>query len=385
VRRGAITFLAVAGAACGNGGGGGTEIDAQPDGFDRLALLERVGAHVDANYAAFATESAELATAVTAWCAALGGTDADATRAAAQQAWRDAIDVWQRAEAILVGPPAAEMNTLRDRIYSWPLASTCAVDQDVVARWTDPDTFDVATRLNNRRSLAAVEYLLFAPSLAHTCPSQSAPPGWDAMADADRLAARCGLAAAVTEDVAAQAAVVDGGWDAYLATLTGAASLQDSLNVVSDAMFYVDTMAKDMKLGETSGVVANTCGTVQEPCLAEVEHRTADHGKPALLANLRSLQVVFTGTIDGEEGTGFDDFLTALGAEDLATRMTGELEGGIAAVEALDGTMLEALASDYTDVVAAHAAVKLFTDDLKSQFLTVLGLDIPDDVAADND
>jgi hypothetical protein len=28
---------------------------------------------------------------------------------------------------------------------------------------------------------------------------------------------------------------------------------------------------------------------------------------------------------------------------------------------------------------------KLFTDDLKSQFLTVLGLDIPDDVATDND
>jgi hypothetical protein len=47
--------------------------------------------------------------------------------------------------------------------------------------------------------------------------------------------------------------------------------------------------------------------------------------------------------------------------------------------------MLEALANDYADVVAAHAAVKLFTDDLKSQFLTVLGLDIPDDVAADND
>jgi hypothetical protein len=36
-------------------------------------------------------------------------------------------------------------------------------------------------------------------------------------------------------------------------------------------------------------------------------------------------------------------------------------------------------------VVQTHAAITLFTDDLKSQFLTVLALDIPDDVAADND
>jgi hypothetical protein len=36
-------------------------------------------------------------------------------------------------------------------------------------------------------------------------------------------------------------------------------------------------------------------------------------------------------------------------------------------------------------VVATHSATKAFTDDLKSQFLTVLGLDVPDDAAADND
>ena len=34
---------------------------------------------------------------------------------------------------------------------------------------------------------------------------------------------------------------------------------------------------------------------------------------------------------------------------------------------------------------AGTAAIVAFTDDLKSQFLTVLALEIPNDVAADND
>ena len=35
--------------------------------------------------------------------------------------------------------------------------------------------------------------------------------------------------------------------------------------------------------------------------------------------------------------------------------------------------------------VAVHTTTKAVTTDLKTQFLTVLGLDIPDDVAGDND
>ena len=35
--------------------------------------------------------------------------------------------------------------------------------------------------------------------------------------------------------------------------------------------------------------------------------------------------------------------------------------------------------------VATYRAIDMFTDDLKSQFLTLLALEIPDDVAGDND
>jgi hypothetical protein len=51
----------------------------------------------------------------------------------------------------------------------------------------------------------------------------------------------------------------------------------------------------------------------------------------------------------------------------------------------LPDSFVTALQTNRAAVVETHAAVTLFTDDMKSQFLTVLALDIPDDVAADND
>ena len=61
------------------------------------------------------------------------------------------------------------------------------------------------------------------------------------------------------------------------------------------------------------------------------------------------------------------------------------LDAAIEKANALPDSYVGALQSNYSAVVETHAAITLFTDDLKSQFLTVLALDIPDDVAADND
>ena len=53
--------------------------------------------------------------------------------------------------------------------------------------------------------------------------------------------------------------------------------------------------------------------------------------------------------------------------------------------EAIPGTMEEALANNPAAVVAAHTAVKAMTDDLKSRFVNVLNLRVPDEGAGDND
>lgn len=394
----ALAVAALALAACGGGGGGGGDDDDRPDApddsFDRRALIEHLATNVLLpGYVAFADDAAALVTAVDAYCDALVAGDAIAERDAARAAWRDAADAWERNDAILVGPAAMDFKALRNRIYAWPLAATCGVDNETVTYWSAPSSYDVAAEFDNVRSLVAVEYLLFTASSQHTCTNP--PAGWDALG-AELPRARCGLAAAIAADVAAQGAVVRDAWDPasgnYVAQLVEAGtsassvgSLQEAANLVSDALFYVDTMVKDMKLGEAAGIAVNSCGTIQEPCVREVEHRHADHATAAIRINLRTLREAFTGTTATVDGPGFDDWLSAVGAEDVAARMTGSLDAAIAAADAVPDSFLTALAGDYDAVVALHTAVKAFTDDLKSQFLTVLGLDIPDDVAADND
>lgn len=388
-----FTLAALLG-ACGDDGGPAPAIDAAVDTFDRKTLLANLGENVVLPvYESFDARVTDMATAIDAHCAGLGTADEASLRAAAQDAWKQSMNAWQLVEVMLFGPVSMNEGALRDVVYSWPIVSTCAVDQDVNLHRTDPASYDIATRLTNRRGLAALEHVLFNDDLAHTCPPQAAPVGWDALVDADRKSARCSFAQVAVADLAAQAQTLLDAWrpgtGAYLAAFTSASafeSAQAGLNVVSDAMFYLDTETKDMKLAEPAGIAVNVCNTTGQPCPAELESLLARHSRDNVLTNLRGFQMLFIGQgLDGVDGVGFDDFLRALDAAPVADQMSANIAAAIAAVEAIPGAMEDALQSDYQAVVDAHAGVKAVTDLLKTQFLTVLGLDLPDGGASDND
>lgn len=376
-------------------GGDPARPDGPPtDGFDRSALLAHLGRDVLLPLqSSFKVQATALPPAIAAHCDALDAGAPGTTGDAARDAWRAAIDAWEATEAVLVGPAAMDSKLLRDKIYGWPLLATCDLDRDTVTSWNDPASYDVDAKLVRARSLAAVEYLLFPPSTNHTC--AVTPVGWDALG-ADLPRARCRQALAIATDIAVHATTLETAWKSdggdYASTLANAgktgssiASAQEGVNRISDGLFYVDRMVKDMKLAEAAGLAINVCGTVQEPCDREVELRYGDRATFAIRANLGTIRAVFTGKTAASDGPGFDDFLREVGSTELADRMTANLDAAIAKAAALPDSFLGALATDYANVVATHAAVNLFTDDLKSQFLTVLALEIPADVAADND
>lgn len=374
-------------------GGESSTPDAPQDGFDRNAMLAHLATNVLVPIQqGAAAKTAALPAAIDAHCDALEAGTPGTTLDTARAAWAEAMDAWQRAEALLVGPAAMDGKALRDRIYGWPLLSTCGIDRDTATRFADPASYDVATKLVNVRSLATIEYLLHTTNPNHTC--AATPTGWDALG-ANLPLARCRLAEAIAVDVAAQAAAVETGWRAdggdFAGELANAGrgssipSAQEGVNRVSDALFYVDRMVKDMKLAEAAGIAMNSCGAIGTVCLAEVELRFADRASFAIRTNLRALREGFTGKTATADGLGFDDFLRELGHGDVADRMLANLDAAIAAADALPDSFLGALANNPSQIAATHAAISLFTDDLKSQFLTLLGLEIPDDVAADND
>ncbi len=387
-------------AGCGGGGGSSsagtapTPTPASGDTFNRRALLASVADQVVLPaLRRFANDAASLAAATETLVAT------PSQRDAARAAWRAAMQAWQAVEVMQFGPAGSTMmmggQARRDEIYSWPLVNPCRIDQETVrGNYADPGFF--STQLVNVRGLDALEYLLFAPDGTNACsPSVdiNANGTWQALVAAGDVAARrAAYAARAAADVAARAAALRDAWEPaagnFAAQLAGAGAgstvyptAQGAVDDVFAALFFIELVVKDEKIAAPAGIVPD-CTT--DVCPTLVESRWADVAKDEILANLAAARQLFLGGPDAS-GTGFDDFLRARGATELATTMLTALDAAVAAVEAIPGTMLEALAGDPDAVRDAHAALKNFTDPLKSQFVTVLNLTIPQEGAGDND
>jgi hypothetical protein len=121
-------------------------------------------------------------------------------------------------------------------------------------------------------------------------------------------------------------------------------------------------------------------------CPERLESRFAHRSKANLQANLLAVRRIIEGCQDGFTGPGFDDLLEAVGAGAVAGRLRERLVAAQAALEAIEEPDLaEAIAADAASVRALHARLKDVTDVLKTEFLSVLDLEIPRKLEGDND
>ncbi|MFY2559407.1 imelysin family protein [Corallococcus terminator] len=370
-------------------GGGPGETDTT-----RADLLKATGACVEKTARQFLEASTALSGAVSRYA---GQPDAT-TRAEARAAFHAAMDVWQVAEVMQVGPAAprgaAGGAELRDNIYSWPLVSRCAVEEQVVSKSYETPGFP--TSLVSRRGLYALEYLLFHEGEDTACQGTSpivAQGTWAALSSEERATRKRAYALAVAREVNQRATQLVKAWaadqDNFANTLATAGSgntvfpsTQAALNSLSDAMFYFEKEGKDLKLARPLGM--RECST--DTCPEHLESQYAGRSKANLRANVRGFRLLAQGCGEGYTGTGFDDVLVAAGAEALAQKLVER----IVAAEAAFGTIEEedlrqSLAQDKPSVRALHDAFKGVTDVLKTELVTVLDLELPQSVEGDND
>ena len=62
-----------------------------------------------------------------------------------------------------------------------------------------------------------------------------------------------------------------------------------------------------------------------------------------------------------------------------------KIEAAIESVEAIEGSLAEAIRQNNGQVTVAYEAVKTLNDDFKTEFVTVLNLSVPQEGAGDND
>jgi predicted lipoprotein len=382
-----------------SGGATGGQQDAGPfvvPPFSKANLLASIGACALASYRDFADKAVALDDAARRLASAPEAAELDK----AQDAWLAAMASWQRAEPFRFGPaartPALGALDLRDQIYAFPLGNPCKVDQTVVDKSYASAEF--ATSLISGRGLGALEYLLFHDGSDNACAAAAAINGdgsWAALSAAELAQRRADYAAAAAREVRAHAEALVQAWDPadgnFLAHISRPgrggsvyATAQDAFNAVSDGLFMLDKEVKDWKLGWPLGLVTD-CINAPSTCPDAVESRHARVSTDNLQQNLRGFRDAFEGCGPDHAGLGFDDWLREIGAGDLADRMVEALIGAERAVAELEPQLEDAIVSDPPRVLTVHAAAKRVTDLLKSEFVTVLDLELPAAVEGDND
>lgn len=380
-----------------------TDKTPQPTGDDKLPqetvelrrqMLDNVARNVVlARYQDFEIEVLELSTATQALAASPDDTN---LREAARVAWRDAVEQWQQAELYQFGPAGLSSSVvagedLRDEIYSWPFTNACRVDQELTeGAYADPTTF--ATEPINVRGLDTLEYLLFVEGTENACAPNATlntDGSWAALSAPELTQRRANYANTLAQLLAANATTLRQRWDPEFgnfvaevgragAESTTYTSTQQALNAISDALFYLDKETKDTKLSIPAGFSAE-CAT--PPCLEALESPHALRSREHILANLHGLRAIYL----GGDGLGFDDLLRGMSADALADDMTARINAAITAVEAIPGTLESAIVSGAPEVQSAFDAIRAITDLLKTQFVSVLDLELPQRAEGDND
>jgi predicted lipoprotein len=388
VALGAIALAMASSSACGEEGGGKEKRAIDPARTRVLTSSAQCALDTSRDFLAKADA---LVAATAAFDAA--PTDPD-KRDAAQSAWQDAMSQWQRAEMMQFGPAASSAAAvggldLRDEIYSWPLVSTCRVDQKIVEKiWTK----DLAGEAVNARGMDAIEYLLFQSGPENECASSNlinTDGSWLAVSDLDFR--RAAYAHAAAKDVQIRAQKLKSAWEPdegnFFASLVDAgkggpySSQKEALNAVSDSLFYVELVVKDAKLAKPLGM---TPECVAPSCPETLEHQTAKRAKRSIADNVAGFELLYRGC--GADATGFDGLLRDKGAATVADKIDAALLDVHAKILAIEEDDLsEALVQDQPSVLSLYEAVKRLTDVLKTEFVMVLGIEIPQSVGGDND
>lgn len=382
---------AATGGAAGTGAGGTGADPTAP--FSKGALISAIADCAIERYQEFR----ELAALLDGKSRLVTSSVAPADVVVMREAWLVTMTKWEEVELFRFGPMARSVDPggkdIRDRIYSWPLVSRCGIEERLVTQaYDDPD---FSASLINVRGLAAFEYAAFYGGSDNACSTFStinAHGTWAALGPGEIARRKLGYAAAVARDVLAEANALVDAWSPtggnFRAQLLNAgtgsatfASEQKALNAISDALFYIELEAKDWKLGRPIGLGDCAAATCPEALESPYARQSTAH----LRRNLAGFRALFQGCGPANGGFGFDDWLRAVGASDLADRMLAALARAEEAIDTLDPPLEQALATDPSKVMAVYTAFKGLTDMLKTEFVTVLNLELPKSTQGDND
>lgn len=397
--------------ACSSGSEEGTNAEASRE-YDVPALLSALAKHVIApSYDQARSASFGLSQAVQALPA--DGATLNVVQSLIDERFKEMMNAWQQVEVMQLGPAGATTavvagENLRDEIYSWPTTNPCLIDQAIVNQ-SYAETDFLTTSLVNVRGLDALEYLLYYEGAENQCDARAeinngstTSPQWRTLTVEEITSRRRAYAKVLTDDLTLRVGVLAESWfeeegSAYndLVSAGDAGSsysnVSVALNDLTHALFYIEEMTKDKKLGKPGGL----CVDCQSPTWESgLELPWSMLSGESIAANLRGIASLYFGTVDLEaigsdtqaNANSFDAALRAMGEQQLADNIVSALSKAIDVVDNVPKPILnKVLSREASDLQTMYDAIKDLADLLKGDFATALLLEVPAEAASDAD
>lgn len=364
----------------------------------RSDLLQRLGDDLAVKAKDFRSTADALQNATANYCADPN----EEGLSAAQARWRELMNVWQYFEVFQVGPVSEGAKVLKYNIYAWPdPANYCRIDEEAMKAATPgyklPPNY-------NRKGLQAVEYLLFEKTMAGRCSAGSAgAANWNALSAEAKVAKRCDYLTLLTSEIARQGLNLESKWGVpgnnyFSAQLSDPAKVNQLIQSLYEASYFVDLEMKNQKLAGPAGIDARYCDKAPEPCLEKQEFFFSGFSRQALDVNFQAFVDMLFGSASSGRAGGLSALVRAEGrgagnavadrteaaAAQLANVNNGEK------ISSLD-QIISQFAQENCDVSATtwvcqtRNNIRQIFSDFKGEYAAILNVKVPATAAGDND
>ena len=326
---------------------------------------------------------------------------------AAQNGWKQLMQVVQTNDVHILGPAARNKQDLRNRIHGYYLGgpsldsfdefSSCGTDVLVVR--ANDGSREVADSNINTRGMIALEYLLFNRDLSHSCGSGvSAVLGWNALSESARKSQRYDLALKIAQDIALNAAKIRDEWASYRTEFVDPNEVGTNFQLLTDSLFYFEKYSKSAKL---AAVIGQDRLCVEDLCPSFIESSYSETSLRNLKANSEQFLSIFDSGLDNladESDSGFSTLFKSL-INDVINSIS-ELENSgnplslkahVTAIQADEAVNACGNAFANPDsggdpqICSLAGKIKKVTDKLKIEFVTYLGVSLPEAAQGDTD
>ena len=304
-----------------------------------------------------------------------------------QAAWRDSMMAFHQMDVLNYGPLAENAGksvrgALWEVIYSWPTVNPGTVDRQIERAKDKQGEYKVSLDKFSRNGLDALEYILF-----------------ERLKDTEAItykSAECPYIPILTFTMVDVAYRLDEKFQTKeVLTLSDKTTVKQYREVIKRmvaSLKYMEDMFQRRKVEAPLGMSEkHKCPDDNPNCFSKyLEHPYAKFAREALIANVESLNELYTG---GEDGFGFQDYLFELGEKNAAQQMGQEINQLLTELKAMpEGEGFYQAVAEFNPancgpntLCSIQKRTKKIADWIKSDFIVLMSKEVPLGVQGDND